>query len=239
MYVVLFSHVKITSGIKRSIIVDYKNQCYFIIPNGLASLLRRNYFNKERLKKLKNKNIITVKDYIDFLISKKLAFLSEKNPNNTENFSYASPYLVENAIIDFSLNSDYSLLDAIDKINLIMCPSVQLRLFSPINFEALIELIKTISKKSFSSIEIYVENIYSENELLVIERIVHADRRFEVCFYNSANEKIIENIRFVTTFLKSEKNCGVINSNNFFLSPQLHTLSKQFNSCLYKKISIS
>lgn len=238
MYVHLFPHVKISIGEKRSIIIDFKKERYFFVPNSLSNLFKSNYYIIEELKLLRDEDQIIVQDYFDFLISNHLAYSSTIANDYYKNNSFIIPYFIENAIIDFSVKSNYSLPEVIAKIDSVMCPALQIRLFSKFNFQFIADLIKITAETSFSFIEIVTESNYSVDEFLKIIRLLKNDRRFTIIFYNSTKNKLIENAKFTTTFLIDEKSCGKINSDKFYLSSKLFYLSKIHNSCLYKKISV-
>jgi len=236
-------------GAKRSVICDTQRQLYFFIPNDMYLFL--NLIANKTIKTIysefgiQNRDIID--EYIDFLLVKELAFITEIPkvfPPISQVFN--QPEKINNSILDFNFQSNYNYSKAISELEELGCKSIQLRFFGEykkIEFE---KILTCFADTSFNSIEI----ICSTNKTFTrryITNLLMNNRRLSVIYlFNSQKEEVVEiqsntikTAMFIKQSLMNDKDCGCISPSYFSINLPHIIEAKNSNTCLNKKISIT
>lgn len=247
-YLKLFSCCFATKGFLRSIIVDTQRSEFYFVPNELYEILitDQEVTFKEILIKYGKENESIINEYVSFLLEKDLAFFT-KEPKAFPEISqdFTSPRRITNAIIDMDENSSYDCSNAIKELDALDCEGLQIRIFclKPIGFYNALAIIlnetnqlKTVEIVMPFNAEFVKEKSYSAilKKCILINRLI--------IFNSPYTEEIFEKIGSILFFTKcailNESHCGNISKEYFTTDIENIIESIQYNSCLYKKVSI-
>ncbi|MCK6616080.1 MAG: grasp-with-spasm system SPASM domain peptide maturase [Cyclobacteriaceae bacterium] len=248
-YLILFSCCIPVKGARRSLICDLGNERYDFIPNALYEILT--YSREKTLGELKemvgSENQIYFKEYIDFLIVNEYCFLTDE-PELFPNLELdcKSPNQITNCIVDsteFS-NHDFNLISK--ELDSVGCIALQLRFFYSPDLEYLESLLANFQESRLRSIEVLIKwSPFYKTEKLV--DLVKANVRISHLFLTSSPKNNVhgpidhsrkECIFFVQQEVSSSACCGFVKESNFITNISIFTESKNFNSCLNRKIGI-
>lgn len=220
------SNVMFVKGHKMNLIIDLQNDSWyhvdFILDSNNISTLDQEVLNHL----LDESMIFKVPDFLK------------------ENFSdldlkYYSSNHIENAIIDFNEDSNFSIEKTVSILSELRCKTVQLRAF---NGKGTDKIFDFFNKSQFTSIEtIEVITLFQENYQDIINNLKTYPNFLNILFHSVDENKKVEsssNILYTKEKIKSSEHCGII-SPFFFSGNQGHVLkSINHNSCLYNKIGI-
>ncbi len=241
----LHSNTIPVKGVKRSTICDLERGVYDIIPNDLCDILL--YYNKLRvkdlIKKYGNRNTTTLIEYFSFLVNREYIFLS-KNKLNIEfekKLIFQTPNKILNGIIDIDKNSKYFSRDIVTQFEELGCNYIQIRFFGIISKSKVFKILNCFNCSNIKHLQIIIDSkIYTEEQLYSL--ILKYPRIKLIIIYGS-NVNISKNvyeskIYFTKNVISSSDDCGKINSNLFVCNIEFCSMSMNYNTCLYKKISI-
>ncbi|PQA96481.1 SPASM domain peptide maturase, grasp-with-spasm system [Chryseobacterium piscicola] len=237
MYLKIFSNCRLVKGFKNYLIHDIQRGSMTNIPEELYLTLLK-YNNKRYNSKLK----FELRDYIDFLVEEEFVFFTKTPQYFPEiNDEFALPSKISNIVIDIKDNNSYDLNEIFLQVDDFNCENIELRFFKKTTETEIRNISNFISEN-----ELYLTNIgivlpYEENvnynQILEISRIVYLH------LYNCKSDDTVilseeKHIVYSSLPVFSDKNCGLINPNDFTLNKYLFFESHHHNSCLHKKISI-
>ncbi len=249
MYIYLYSCCIPVKGAGQSIICDLQRNDYEIIPNSLYEILTN--LEDERsldniLKKFDEESQEIFHSYIEFLLEREFIFIDDHihdrfSPIDIEKFE--TPNVISNAIIEY--NGSYSLSamkNIIEQLDYLRCESIEIRLYDFPTSATIGKILSLFNETGIRSInlianyQIFMTELYFENISKKYRRVR------EVGLFNNNKRINIKNRLFPIYFLEgekvSEKYCGCISPRAFYVNMQNFTESRQFNSCLNKKISV-
>jgi len=246
-YLIVHTHCFLVNGISNHIIQDVLRNRIVRIPVEVFNFLVS--ANKNKIKEIKRtidrKLINHIKDIFNFLIENEFIFFSDE-PDNFPSIdtAYEVPELITNSIIDYSSDSDFDVENILLELDQLGCKHLEIRFFDYVKLEVLKSILDISLDTRLLSIKIitkytpsYTPNIINE----MIEDYPHVDK----IIIHSTPVHIIEkttelypNILYVAYNLTSEICCGIINQDLFSINIVSHTISKNYNSCLFKKISV-
>lgn len=246
-YLRIFERCQLVRGYRRSAIYDFDHSDYTFIPNSLYDILVENkcVLEIDYYKRYFEEEQNTVKEYIDFLLTKNYAFLCNKE--EVERFQkispeWETPSVISNAIVYLNENINY-VEKIINELCLLLCKDIVF-IVTKLDFDNL-ELLSTktletsiCSMALFILYEIDIDNnkliSFLEKNKRIKNVIVFSAPKQEVIYYNEAQLQLLENITEDCSSCKRFVNYADIfrpNQNLFFES-------LKFNNCLNKKISI-
>lgn len=243
----MFSNCIQVKGYNRSIICDLQKEDYFLIPNSLYDFFNGDIFELNLNNKYLDDEKTTINQYISFLLEKNLIF--EINENEIELFpkldlTWDYPSTISNAIFDIN-NNEFNWEKIIKQLTAIQCYHIQVRSYSFLDFEQIKEICNIIFSSMIFSIEFivpYNNKIENQNWMVLIENF---PKIRNVIFYGSERNEIIHSanngfsgVYKVISTIKSEMNCGNIQSEYFSVNIPTFTESNNYNTCLNRKISI-
>jgi SPASM domain peptide maturase of grasp-with-spasm system len=247
-YLKLYACCIPVKGAVRSIICDTQRGVYHFIPNDLYEFLSiAEERNLENLyEKFGKENEESLKEYINFLLSKELAFLTDSPelfPKIDETFHQSEA--INNGILDFNMQSVYDYGKAIKELESLNCKAIQIRFFGYFPENEFNKIIACFEGTSFNSIEI----VCTVNETFSKEfatRLLQSNRRISTVYvFGSAENSYIKVpsntcklVVLIDQPLLGITDCGCISPAYF--SPNLYHVmeAKKYNTCLNKKISI-
>ncbi|MCB9262999.1 MAG: grasp-with-spasm system SPASM domain peptide maturase [Flavobacteriales bacterium] len=151
-------------GYKESVILDIERGNIFPIPNLLFDVLEKNkvltiddlkaHYNGEW-----NKGI---DHYFDYFNEKNIGFFTNE-PSSFPDLSptWKNPLKIINAIIEYSMTSDYSLKEVIQQLSAIGCEAIQIRLFHHLEVAVLLNELEAIKNSRIRYCELFVP--YTDN----------------------------------------------------------------------------
>jgi len=131
-YFELFSNVLIIKGYSSSIIFDLQFEKSHQIPNSIDDFVKM--CKKTSVKRLLDENteyIPVLMEYLDFLLSNKLGFLSKNDDirrNNKFNLYWNFPSIISNSIIELTSDNIEYYDNIIDSLNKLNCKSIILKI---------------------------------------------------------------------------------------------------------------
>jgi SPASM domain peptide maturase of grasp-with-spasm system len=247
-YIKIFAGCIPVKGAIRSLIVDTQRNTFKFITNDLFELITRSESVKIADVYIEfgsvNKKIID--EYLEFLLTNEFAFLTDSPDDFTSiDENWESPRAITNAIIDIDKNSNYNIDGAIRKIDLLGTEALQIRFFDIVSFSEFKKISDStyLNTKRLRSVQFVIK--YSEHTLqdefinLLTDNLLTS----EVIIHSCKFSKILPtgfgfSIIYTKEKINDSNNCGCINPSYF--SPNLNHVneSRNFNTCLNKKLSI-
>lgn len=236
-------------GARRSIICDLQNGSFKFIPNALYELLTRH----------SGKTILSIKeyyghehdgridDYIQFLTDNDFAFFCDRA--EVDNYpdlclDWERPELITNVILDIDPDKMYDLGKVSEEIAVVNCKALQIRIFRVVSLDTIRGILDHFGFGPLQHIEIltgYHEDFTEE----VVSRLAGDYLRLNVViFHGSPEDRVLPlrtrlmNVVYTKRVVGSADHCGVINPAFFDVTPGAFMESKQFNSCLNRKIGV-
>lgn len=248
-FIRLFSSCVPVKGARRSTICDLGDESYHFIPNSLYVILDE--LKKEKavdvLRSIDSENLKFVDEYLTFLFDNNFCFVtSEPNRFPDLNLDWRSPHKITNAIIDVneSSNHDYKLV--VSELDSVGCVAIQMRFYFAPSLKILDDILTTFLNSRVRSIEIVVgfSADYTDEDLVVL--VSKHLRITDFILTSSSNNRRLEVpdksrnkcILFTDNVVKDESCCGVISKENFRVNLPFLSESKNFNSCLNRKVGI-
>lgn len=248
-YFKLFANCIPVLGSERSIICDLQRSNFLFVPNILFEILSEH----------ENKKIIDIKlfylnqadsiidEYFKFLEDNELGFFTNEPEcfPKLENI-WKTPSVINNAIIDISLNTNHDFFKIkleLDKLN---CKAVELRFYAEKSIADLCDILNNFEDSRLQHILLIVKYspLIKNNDLQwIISKyekitgiIVHSS-------INTVRQNPLTNKKDSLIFntqqkIDSETHCGLIETNYFSINIDTFFESVLYNSCLNKKISI-
>ena len=229
----IFSNIVFTKGANRTFVLDMQHSKFYFVPNSMCEFIKE-YNHKtfdEIFSDFSADEYNIVADYLDFLQSNLIgAFLPSECVGNFLDFSlkYQSPYLFENAVIDIDNDFDITIIEYLDKVAI---PYIQIRFLDRVNSQ----LLNILEDLSFVSVQIVVKNIEFR------EKILQKYPKISSVFVYECPQKRVRKCYEKNVYYRTNSNfeCkGKISKKTFSVNAAHVCLSKNCNSCLYKKISI-
>ncbi|MCH2229655.1 MAG: grasp-with-spasm system SPASM domain peptide maturase [Crocinitomicaceae bacterium] len=229
---VLASNCFSVKGYNKHLLIDFQNDEWYHVDFHIS----------------KNENFdvdsISREDF-EYLISRQILIQIPKSLRSqfpSISTEFQTPSIIESAIIDRNLDSNYSLEKAFDWMDSLIVKFCQVRYFDQPKIEELNLILNLIESSHIESIEFLVP--FSEELVHSFESFVMENPKINNIVFHSANELKFEidlpNKKriFIKEKIHSSNNCGNIHP-NYFSHTKKHILkSMNFNSCLYKKIGV-
>lgn len=245
-YFNLFACCQPVLGASRSIVCDLQRDVYFPIPNALYHLIVDN--NDLEINKILDEygkeNTEVILEYFNYLAENELGFFSENKieglvPINFKN--HEEPKQITNAIIDI-IDDFYWLDDVVNQLTKLNCEAVELRLFKKFSLNNIGLFLEKFNDTSIRSIEVLVPYSKGINMKKLMELRLGYSRLRKIILHSSRKNSFYDHFEFYVFFTKeiidSKKCCGIVDPYYFISKTDFFVESKNFNSCLNRKISI-
>lgn len=245
-YFKLFACCIVVKGYKRSVICDTQRNNFDFIPNSLTDILQDD-IKKYSIDKIKDKYEefkSTIEEYFNFLIQNEYGFYT-REPQNFPEISLTSevPNSITNAIIDFDKSSNHNFKKIFKELSELLCSAIELRFFDETSIPFLKQLLKQCNESAIRSFQILLpyKMEYSIKEIKKL--ILEFPRVTSITFHSYSGKATFKqvfniNICYSNEKVDSESCCGQISPDYFVVALNMINESKNFNSCLNKKISI-
>ncbi len=251
-YFKIFSNCIVVKGHKRSTICDLQRSKVELIPNDLVFIIEE--LNKKstipKIKKeygFQNKTII--EDYLSFLEDSEFGFYCDEDEFDrfpVLNKSFEVPSLITNAVIEASITNLNKLDNLIPKLDKLGCKEVVIVFYETLLIDDFFKIFNYFKNTRIKSFEITCKYNLSYDDEFILKLNSKVSQLTQLTFFSakenmiySWNDKISFDRIYSINELKSFKSCGIIDSKYFNSNLPKVTEAINYNSCLYKKISIS
>ncbi|MDX2304584.1 MAG: grasp-with-spasm system SPASM domain peptide maturase [Microscillaceae bacterium] len=248
-YFKLFTCCKIVKGYGRSLICDLQRNQYHFIPNKLVEILNfhANHTIGDIQKIYGQENEARIEEYFHFLLSYEYIFLCSKDELNKFpdiNEIYDQPTLIDNALIDHNQSSKHDYQKLFNQLSYMNCKFIQLRFYDLIDFVELEKTLSYLEGLRIIYVEVYMKYPKDFSEAYCLNLLNKFPRLRNLVFHSAPKNQFINqenhNAAFwlLTQEITSNHHCGFISMEYFTIHLHTFNLSKSYNSCLYKKLSI-
>ena len=250
-YFNLYSNCVITRGKVNSLIVDYKSEVYFTIPNFIHDVINELCQSDLNDILLAYKDEPEIADRVeklkDWLVTNNLGIMATKpkifSPMRN-NFEFSS---LSNAIIEIeNLEKVNSIVITriLNELIQLQCKAVQIILVTPHEISTISDFLKIFYNIVFQSVELVVK-FKNTPSTEVIENLIKQNLFLKrVYIFGCESQNIIQLKRFdaMAVFSSQEdystKRCGSICQDYFSTNLMTYFEAKKHNSCLNQKVAI-
>jgi len=244
-YFLLFANCIPVKGAARSIVCDLQSGTYIFVPNELFVVLENRRMSIDELaKKIWTDTQIKLESYLDNIAALNFGHYT----NSPELFpsistAYSSPYDIHDSIIElseFTYENFNAIAVALENLG---ASCVEFRAYNEFDLERISKMITLLETTRVRSVEIYLK--YSDTKKLDdYISFVKAHKLIGVfVVHGSFTQSRTEVDGAIILFLKDEMSssncCGNISEQLFNINLRFYLESKQFNTCLYKKLTIN
>lgn len=244
-YFYIHTNCIIVKGYLQSTFCDLERNDYEILPNILSDLLIK-YNGKKielMLKSLDKNDQDILIEFLEYLLEKEYIFVSENECGikNEIDFEYTYSNEILNTIIDYNPLFFEKSISEINKLN---SELLQIRLFDINLCKELLRDIEILYNTSFKYVEIFFAFSLQNNYIMELSEVNKLlNNRIKRIYVKKSQYEITEHFTFRVYEKEfadslSENDCGNCFSRNFNCDYDTFALSQNYNSCLYKKISI-
>lgn len=257
-YFILSSSCYLTKGYRRTLIQDFARNTVEYIPNDYYMLTR--LLNRHRIadieQDISDDSKDSFKKFLNFMIDKEYAFVSEephlfpeKSAKLNDNLLLVNDAILEidETVSDLKIMMEY--LVALDEIQ---CPYLQIRVFSDSSVNYISNVLEIACSCNFECVELHVDQrgaitlaqcYHLIDENVAVSRIfLYNEPTTYIDQYNIRPEGHENLLMGEVIHIKNAldpKSCGEITKYSLqFFNEDFYKVSKQYNSCLYKKVSI-
>jgi len=250
LYIVLFSHCIPVRGAKHSVIQDNQRERIVRVPGIIYEFIT--HCNRKTISEsLEVFNEQTVNEILNYLIDEEFIFLTEslsQFPDDNEDYDYISSEGINNCILEYNPSLHGRYVNVARDLLKLGCKHLELRFDSSPDTSLMADVLDIFSNTRLLSIDIFLK-YHSEghcNDLFdlftrygfINQIIAHSAPD---C-YNSARTEgsnLTNGLIVTKQVIDYKYSCGNIGESFFSANIHSYRLSRQFNNCLYKKISIT
>lgn len=245
-YFNLFSSVLITKGASRILISDLERNVSELHSLDLYTLIEDLKINsiEDVIKEYDPDSREILNEYIDFLLEKEYGFISYNDWDKSFNplsFDYNNSDVISNLFLEFD---NFSILHKI-RFSMKTIDIRYLVIYSirQLSKEELEEIDFIFENTSLEGIQIYCPYHDKINDSFLSSLSDKSNRIYKLVLYNcnKISFSTKENLKFSLEYTKDYiaiKNCGIVDLRYFNTNNTKIFESKNYNSCLYKKIGI-
>lgn len=234
-------------GARRSTLCDLQRERYELIPNGLYDILH--HYTDHTLDEIKADfppaQHAVLDEYFGFLVREEYGFwCDDPGAFPPLDLSWERPERITNALVDVDERSRHdwgSLLSQLDDLG---CQAIQVRWFRPAPMDELEAVLGTMAHGRLRSVELLIPHDPSWEERTLEEFCLRHQRIMSIIVH-SAPETRVDRVGGLNTIIfhrtdrvTSHAHCGMVGPEWFLASLEGFTESRQFNSCLNRKLSV-
>jgi SPASM domain peptide maturase of grasp-with-spasm system len=250
-YFNLFPNCVITRGPINSLIVDYKNEVLFNVPNFVQDIIEelcQSDFNEILFNYKEDSEIVRkIERLKEWLITNNLGVMAPKSnafSPMANNFEFPT---VSNAVIeigDFDKIKSEIYIKALEQLSELECKAVQIIFVESSNLIEISKFLKVFNKLIFQSVEI-VMRLKDEPSVESIENLIMQNLFLKKVYIFGCKHKNIVQLKkfdalavFSTEDYYTPKQCGSICKDYFSTNLMTYFEGKKHNTCLNQKIAI-
>lgn len=238
-----------TSGSTRGLIIDLAKNTFFFVPNSLIKFISNH--NKTRVSSIFNSysrpEHKVVREYLNWLVNEGFALLCSdetfvKCVGQLTNL-WSSPFSITNCILEVHPKNYKQANQILKKISLYRIPFLELRIFEPIKFNSLSNILSFIQKSNIKHLclvikytnELEFVNIKKEFKFLTVVNSINifSAKRTKTFVIHGGTTPVSYRKEPLTNC-----SCGKVDISYFHPNIEFYSEAKRYNSCLNRKISI-
>lgn len=253
MYFKLYANCLPVSGGTQATLCDLGRNWYHLIPIELYELLDVNKKFSFSLAELKayyeggsNEGI---DKWFSYLVSKGYGFYTQEPELFPElQLQWDTPYTLSSAIIEYDKDSDFSLENALEELNVIGCQAVEMRFLDEYDLDALGKTLSLFRDSKFTAFYIYMKyqhGIFPEkaaNLFLNFRRIMslvfHSAPENMNNIYTANGHEFINNTIKATQCKMSKGMKDKISASNFVVNLNVFSEAQHFHPGFNRKLAI-
>lgn len=246
----LFATCIPVKGQKNATIYDLERQTLDIIPLDLFYLIDK-LENKKSIKEILDfygkKNSAIIAGYFDFLIEKEFGFYCDSKEFDLFpkiDLDFIIPNQVSNCIIELDVFNKERLELIINQLDSLGCIALNIISYYSMTEIEIKNIFDSLNNTRIRSLEILTKYNKIHDEVF-LKRISGAKNRLtKIIFFGSPPNlgknrlELLFNTVFSTKNISNFKHCGIISIDYFSVHRNKFLEAMNYNSCLYKKISI-
>lgn len=249
-YFKLFANCIVVSGIKNAIICDLQKNESELIPveiGNILDLLNSKTSIEQAIALNSHIEQGIIQSYIDYIQEKGYGFYCNENDFDLFpdlNTNYEVPHKITNAIIERTPENISEIGKIIDDLESLDCQHISIVFYKELSIEMFHELFKYFHERRFKSFDVvskWSTNIDPEFLNRISKNIQLSNLSFFGCptdLPEYDTEHLYFEVFFSTENVKNFSHCGKVNIQSFNTNLTKVLEAMNFNSCLYKKISI-
>jgi SPASM domain peptide maturase of grasp-with-spasm system len=240
----LFSSCILVRGAKTSLIYDTERNEFYDIPNQYIPVL--NATEKNNLQELEEKYGKEIFKFLNQFIEKEIGFYTSDPELFTNiDLDWASPYKVNNAIIEVSEKSQYSLSKAIKELNDLGTIGYQIRCLDMLEVKKVRDILNLLE----DSRALYIDLIYpysvNVDYTKFLEDIKDCSRLISIKIFGSPEDKILDkSLKKAPVLRFCQKN--ILQNEDEIIAPKYFVTdisffaeAQKYNLGLNRKVSIT
>ena len=226
-----------------SVIMDLQRNNYIEIPNILFEILSNN-LREINIDELKEKYFQEYNEGIDkyfaFLVELEYGFFTKEPllfPEMSEDF--LTPFLLMSSVVSYNDKSNYSLSNTFNQMKFLGVQSLQIRIFTKIDINDLLNSLSCFKESRTKVIEIYLKDF--NYDLTEVKKFVNSDFRITLVLHSINREIEIENLInniYLTRNIINENEDEIYAKELFVSNIPFYIEAKKFNVGLNKKICV-
>lgn len=243
----LHSDISFTKGRNRSILIDFNRKKIDYVPNSMADILLEIVEKNVTIDQLKeghsDKDKLVIQEYLDHLIKNEYAFFTE-TPElfSPLDESIEASGVLTNAIIDIGEFVPRRFELSIRQLSDMNCPHLEIRIFSTLSYQNIMQIVETTIDTNFRSVQLiiqdspaisysFIENLFEKSNRLLKITVSNSDK-------NETKDMGGRTFQYTSHQIIDENHCGYVHLAYFNLDKSNYLIGKNYNSCLYGKLSI-
>lgn len=243
----LYSFCLPVKGCKRAVVCDLQRNMIQPIPLVLFDYL-------EKIKTVESPEVLldtytksernSIEEYINFLYHNEFGYFTTSHAviSNPTIPDFQDNSIITNAIVDFNQNSVHFLDNIVDQLSDLGCKAIEVRFFVPITMIRLENCLQLTHDSGIDKVELLLQ----KSEDFTWEAMVLLKKTFpklsKVTMSSSLDNIIYKHedmvVIYTTEIICNETKCGVTGELYCIADSRLFWESRNFNNCLYKKISV-
>jgi len=243
----LYSFCLPVKGSKRAVVCDLQRNMIQPIPLVLFEYLEKIKFvdsPEVLLDSYSKTDRHTIEEYINFLYHNEFGYFTTSRAALTNPVipDFQENSLVTNAIVDFNQKSTHSLENIVFQLSDLGCKAIEIRYFFPILLETLELALQITQNSGLDKVEILIQKSdeFSWEKMILLKN--EYPKLSKVTISNSSDNIIYKHedlvVIYTTEIICNETKCGVTGELYCIADSRLFWESRNFNNCLYKKISV-
>lgn len=249
-YLKLFANCLVVLGVKNAIICDLQKNKSELIPIEIGKVLQ-SLNAKTSLKNIlanySNKEAAVVNEYISYIVEMGFGFycdLADFDLFPNLNKKYEVPYKITNAIIERSRKNIVELGRIVDELESLDCQHISIIFYNELSQRNFIDIIDQFHKRKLKSFDIVSKWSFEIGKSFLMtapDNIQLSHLSFYGVPTEFMNDKF-DDFNFEVIFSNENiinfSHCGKVNIQSFNTNLPKVLEAINYNSCLYKKISI-
>lgn len=249
-YFKLFGTCIPVKGKKNATIYDLERGSLEIIPLDLYAIIDK-LESKSSIKDLYSiygkENYKIIEEYLDFLIEKELGFYCDSKEFDffpKINLDFNIPNEISNCIVEFDTFYEDRLELLITQLDSLGCIALNIITYYPISEIEMNTIFAYLNNTRIKSLEVLTKYDESHNQIFLKNISGAKNRLTKITFFDAPHDSIKSKLKLLykTVFsskkISSFKHCGIVSTNYFNVNRNKFLEALNYNSCLYKKISI-